>query len=52
VRGVGTRRGRAEVAVDVPGIGPVTALAPVGWTAPAGTAVRLRIDPDAVALLP
>ncbi len=48
---VGARRGRSEVAVHVAGIGTLTALAPVGWTAAAGETVELAVDPDAVALL-
>jgi len=46
------RRGRTEVVVDVPGIGRLTAHAPVGWTAPPGAVVRMRPDPEAVAGLP
>jgi len=52
VLAVGARRGRSEVEVEVPGVGRLTALAPVGWTAPAGDAVELRVDPDAIARLP
>ena len=49
---VGARRGRSEIRVDVPGIGPVTALAPAGWAAATGEAVMLSIDPDSAVLLP
>ncbi len=49
---IGARRGRSEVRVDVPGIGLVTALAPAGWTAGAGAAVTLSVDPECAVLLP
>jgi thiamine transport system ATP-binding protein len=52
VRGVTSRRGRAEVRVDVEGIGLVTALGPVGSRWQPGDVVALTIDPDAVTLLP
>ena len=46
---VGARRGRTEVVVQVPGVGRLTAHAAAGWSATPGDAVRLRVDPDAVA---
>ena len=49
---VGARRGRSEVTVDVPGIGRLTALAPPGWSAPAGSPVGLRLDPECAVRLP
>lgn len=49
---IGARRGHAEIQVDVPGIGLVTALAPAGWTAGLGDAVALSVDPDSAVLLP
>lgn len=52
VRGVTSRRGRSEVRVDVPGIGTVTALGPVGGSWAPGDVLPLRVDADAVALLP
>ncbi|MDM7829944.1 ABC transporter ATP-binding protein [Cellulomonas sp. MW9] len=51
VLGVTSRRGRSEVRVDVPGVGPVTALAPVGARWDAGDVVGLRIDGSAIASL-
>lgn len=48
---LGARRGRSEAVVVVDGIGEVTALAPVGWTAEPGERVGLRVDPAAVALV-
>ena len=48
---VGARRGRADVTVDVSGVGRLTASAPAGWSAPVGTTVALDVDPDGVALL-
>lgn len=48
---IGARRGRADVTVDVAGVGRLTASAPAGWTAPVGTTVGLAVDPDGVALL-
>lgn len=52
VLGVTSRRGRSEVRVDVDGIGPVTALAPVGVQLDPGSVVPLAVDPDALAVLP
>ena len=52
VLAVTSRRGRSEVRVDVDGIGPVTALAPVGVQLDAGSVVPLAVDPDALAILP
>ena len=49
VRGTTSRRGRTEVRVDVPGIGPVTALGPVGTRWEAGDVVGLDVDGDAIA---
>nr|WP_123372146.1 ABC transporter ATP-binding protein [Cellulomonas sp. PhB150] len=51
VVGITSRRGRSEVRVDVPGIGPVTALGPVGARWAAGDVVGLGVDGDAVAAL-
>nr|WP_218051646.1 ABC transporter ATP-binding protein [Cellulomonas algicola] len=52
VLAVTSRRGRSEVRVDVDGIGPVTALAPVGVQLDHGSVVPLAVDPDALAVLP
>ncbi|QHT57780.1 ABC transporter ATP-binding protein [Cellulomonas sp. H30R-01] len=52
VLAVTSRRGRSEVRVDVDGIGPVTALAPVGVQLDPGSVVPLAVDPDALAVLP
>ncbi|WP_124341550.1 ATP-binding cassette domain-containing protein, partial [Cellulomonas algicola] len=52
VLAVTSRRGRSEVRVDVDGIGPVTALAPVGAQLDPGSVVPLAVDPDALAVLP
>jgi thiamine transport system ATP-binding protein len=49
---VGARRGRSEVQVEVRGVGRLTALGPVGWTALTGEPVDLRVDPGAIARLP
>jgi thiamine transport system ATP-binding protein len=49
---VAARRGRSEVLVDVPGIAPVTALAPAGWSAAVGERLALSIDPEGAVLLP
>jgi thiamine transport system ATP-binding protein len=49
VRGTTSRRGRTEVRVDVPGIGSVTALGPVGARWSAGDVVGLDVDGDAIA---
>ncbi len=52
VRRVHARRGRTEVDVEVPGLGALTARAPVGWWAEPGGRVHLTIDPTALALVP
>ncbi|MCG2799530.1 MAG: ABC transporter ATP-binding protein [Cellulomonas sp.] len=52
VRRLHTRRGRTELEVDVPGLGLLTARAPVGWWAQAGQPVRLAVDPTALAHVP
>jgi thiamine transport system ATP-binding protein len=49
---IGARRGRTEVTVEVPSVGRLTAFAPAGWSAAAGTVAGLRADPEGVALLP
>ncbi|HWJ84106.1 MAG TPA: ABC transporter ATP-binding protein, partial [Cellulomonas sp.] len=51
VLGITSRRGRSEVRVDVPGIGPVTALGPVGARWAAGDVVGLGVDGDAITTL-
>ncbi|MFS0701824.1 TOBE domain-containing protein [Cellulomonas sp. 179-A 4D5 NHS] len=51
VVGVAFRRGRAEYAVDVSGLGLVTVLAPAGSAATPGTVLALAVDPDGVAVL-
>ncbi|WP_040399339.1 ABC transporter ATP-binding protein [Cellulomonas massiliensis] len=53
VRAVLARRGRPAVRVAVPGLGEVTALAPLraGARLVAGDDVALAVDPDAVAVL-
>ena len=53
VHAVLARRGRPAVRVDVPGLGEVTALAPVRAVAALapGEDVALGVDPDAVAVL-
>ncbi len=51
VRGVASRRGRAEVRVLVDGVGEVTALARAGSAWEAGERVPLRVDADALAVL-
>jgi len=52
VRRVHARRGRTEVDVEVPGLGTLTAHAPVGWWAEPGGPVHLTIDATALALVP
>lgn len=51
VLGVTSRRGRSEVHVDVPGIGAVTALGPVGGRWSVDDVVGLDVDDDAITLL-
>ncbi|WNB85749.1 ABC transporter ATP-binding protein [Cellulomonas sp. ATA003] len=46
------RHGRSEVAVDVPGLGTVTAVAPGVAAVEAGATVTLRVDPGFVAVVP
>ncbi|HZL01931.1 MAG TPA: ABC transporter ATP-binding protein [Cellulomonas sp.] len=52
VTGAAFRRGRAEVTVEVDGIGRVTALAPAGTALPVGSTVGLTPDPAGIALIP
>jgi thiamine transport system ATP-binding protein len=51
VTGTAFRRGRAEITVDVDGIGNVTALAPAGTALPVGAMVALTPDPARIAVI-
>jgi thiamine transport system ATP-binding protein len=51
-RGATFRRGRSEVAVDVAGLGTVTAVAPGMPAFRPGESVELRVDPAFVAVVP
>jgi thiamine transport system ATP-binding protein len=52
VRGTTFRRGRSEVGVDVPGLGPVTAVAEGVPSLEPGATVGLGVDTAFVAVLP
>ncbi len=52
VRGTTFRRGRTEVAVDVVGLGSVTAVAPGAWDLTPGETLALRVDASCVAVVP
>jgi thiamine transport system ATP-binding protein len=52
VTGTAFRRGRAEITVEVDGIGRVTALAPAGSALPVGATVALTLDPARIAVIP
>ncbi|WP_448630931.1 ABC transporter ATP-binding protein [Cellulomonas soli] len=49
---VSARRGRAEVRVEVDGLGALTAVAPLGAEPRVGSVVPLAVDPTAVAVVP
>jgi thiamine transport system ATP-binding protein len=52
VTGTAFRRGRAEITVEVDGIGRVTALAPAGSALAVGATVALTLDPARIAVIP
>ncbi|GEL94111.1 ABC transporter [Cellulomonas composti] len=52
VRAVLTRRGRPALLVDVPGVGPVTALGAPADGAREGSTIALATDPSATATVP